>query len=57
MPLTLILALALIVLNLFAFCMFLINFTVYPLIDKNMIQPYLKDNESPKHDNDVDFKD
>jgi uncharacterized membrane protein YesL len=47
MPLTFLIAVILIIFNLFAFCMFLINFVVYPLVDKTMIQPYLeKDEES-----------
>jgi uncharacterized membrane protein YesL len=44
MPLTLILSIVIAALILFSFCMFLINFTVYPLIEKMMIQPY-KDKE------------
>ncbi len=44
MPLTLFLSIIFAILILFSFCMFLINFTVYPLIDKMMIQPY-KDKE------------
>lgn len=42
MVLTIIISMLLVVLFLFAFCMLLINFTVYPLIDKMMIQPYQK---------------
>lgn len=44
MPLTLILSLLFALILLFSFYMFLINFTVYPLIDKMMIQPYQKMN-------------
>ncbi len=60
MPLTVMIALLLAVLILFAFCMFLINFTVYPLIDKNMIQPYLKEKENAeaeKSEENSDFRD
>jgi uncharacterized membrane protein YesL len=38
---------------LFSFCMFLINFIVYPLIDKSMIQPFQKDREDDVNDNDT----
>lgn len=55
MPLTFIIAIILAFILLFSFCMFLINFTVYPLIHKNMIQPYQENKEHPKDD--VDFKD
>ncbi len=55
MPLTLILAMALGIFILFSFCMFLVNFTVYPLIYKNMIQPYENTEEGIKEEN--DFKD
>lgn len=37
-----VIVLFLFVLLLFSFCSLLINFTVYPLVDKMMIQPYLK---------------
>jgi uncharacterized membrane protein YesL len=40
MPLTLIFSILFAILLLFSFYMFMINFTVYPLIDKMMIQPY-----------------
>lgn len=53
-PLTLIIALVLIVFILFSFGMFLINFAVYPLIDKIMIQPYQKKEDS---DTTSDFND
>jgi uncharacterized membrane protein YesL len=49
MPLTFMIASIIIIFLLFAFCMFLINFTVYPLIYKTMIEPYAK-----KEDNDDD---
>lgn len=39
---TAVLGIIIIILLLFSFCMFLINFVVYPLIDKTMIQPYNK---------------
>lgn len=42
MVLTMIISVLLILCFLFAFCMLLINFTVYPLIDKMMIKPYEK---------------
>lgn len=47
LPITLLIAFALVILNLFAFCMFLINFTVYPLIDKMMIQPNQSNKDEP----------
>lgn len=56
-PLTFALDLALLVFILFAFCMFLINFTVYPLVDKVMIQPYQEKDDSEDADPDPDFKD
>jgi hypothetical protein len=55
MPLTFIIAIILGIIILFSFCSFLINFMVYPLIDKNMIQPYQTENEKLKDD--IDFKD
>lgn len=45
-PLTFMIALLIIVFLLFAFCMFLINFTVYPLVHKTMIEPYVKKEEN-----------
>jgi len=56
MPLTFLLAILLVILILFSFCMFLINFIVYPLVDKTMIEPYREkdeasDRESAFHDN------
>jgi len=55
MPLTLIIAIALSIIIMFAFCMFLINFMVYPLIHKMMIQPNIVKTE--ERSSDVDFKD
>ncbi len=55
MPLTFMLAIILAVFLLFSFCMFLINFTVYPLIDKIMIRPYQNKNEDSSEN--ADFKD
>ncbi len=55
MPLTMILAVAFAIFILFSFCMFLINFMVYPLIDKMMIQPYKERNNGTS--NDIDFSD
>jgi hypothetical protein len=55
MPLTFILAALLIFLILFAFCMFLINFTVYPLIYKTMVEPYEKEKLDSNHN--ADFHD
>lgn len=46
MPLTFLIASVIIVFLLFSFCMFLINFTVYPLISKTMIEPYTKKEEN-----------
>ncbi|HEX2937722.1 MAG TPA: DUF624 domain-containing protein [Ruminiclostridium sp.] len=45
MLLTFLIASVIIVFLLFSFCMFLINFTVYPLINKTMIEPYAKKEE------------
>lgn len=42
MPLTIILAVVFTIFLLFSYCSFLINFAVYPLIDKMMIQPFKK---------------
>lgn len=42
MVLTVIISVLLIIFFLFAFCTLLVNFTVYPLIDRMMIQPYQK---------------
>ena len=50
MPLTVIIAILLAILILFSFCMFLINFTVYPLIDKMMVQPYKEKNDEISED-------
>lgn len=55
MPLTLIIAIILMVIIMFAFCMFLINFMVYPLINKMMIQPNTANTE--EQSSDADFKD
>ncbi|HHV32600.1 MAG: DUF624 domain-containing protein [Ruminococcaceae bacterium] len=52
-PLTIIIGILLLAFLFFSLCMFLINFTVYPLIDKIMIQPYQKKEE----ENDSDFDD
>jgi hypothetical protein len=41
-PLTLIIAILLMIFILFSLFMFLTNFAVYPLIDRIMIQPYQK---------------
>ncbi len=60
MPLTIMIALLLAAVILFSFCMFLINFTVYPLIYKNMILPFQKENENTEVENtkeNIDFKD
>ena len=58
MPLTVILAVAFIIFLLFAYCSFLINFAVYPLIDRVMIKPYQKKEEEEKDDeNSSDFSD
>lgn len=60
MPLTILIALLLAAVILFSFCMFLINFTVYPLIYKNMILPFQKENENTETKNtkvNIDFKD
>ena len=62
MVLTMIIAILLIVFFIFSFCMFLINFTVYPLIDKMMIKPYKKKLEEESDEKmgkkeDVTFKD
>lgn len=46
MPLTFLIACVLIIFLLFSFSMFLINFTVYPLINKTMIEPYVKKEEN-----------
>lgn len=54
MPLTILIAVCLLLLLVFSFCMFLVNFTVYPLIDKMMIQPY---QEKKSNSEDTDFKD
>ena len=59
-PLTIIIGIILIIFILFSFIMFLVNFAVYPLIDKNMIQPYLKNQASETDgdsDNSPDFHD
>jgi uncharacterized membrane protein YesL len=40
MPLTILIAVCLLLFLMFSFVMFLINFVVYPLIDKTMIQPF-----------------
>jgi uncharacterized membrane protein YesL len=40
MPLTILLAVTFAVFLLFSYCSFLINFAVYPLVDKMMIKPY-----------------
>ena len=53
MPLTFILAGVLAIFILFSFCMFLINFTVYPLIDKTMIAPYREKDDNAKSE--IDF--
>lgn len=53
-PLTIIIGIALIILLLFSFIMYLINFTVYPLIHKMMITPY-ENNKNGSADS--DFKD
>ncbi len=45
MPLTIIIAVCFGIFLLFSYSSYLINFTVYPLIDKMMIQPYLKQQE------------
>lgn len=45
MPLTIIIAACFVIFLLFSYCSFLINFAVYPLIDKMMIQPYKKKQE------------
>jgi uncharacterized membrane protein YesL len=42
MPLTIIIMGCFTIFLLFSYCSFLINFAVYPLVDKMMIQPYLK---------------
>ena len=42
MPLTIIIAVLFGIFLMFAYCSFLVNFAVYPLIDKMMIQPYNK---------------
>lgn len=59
MPLTIIIAVLLLLLLLFSFCFFLINFAVYPLIDRMMIQPYReKDgNNKDSKKEDTDFRD
>ncbi|HEX2985934.1 MAG TPA: DUF624 domain-containing protein [Caproiciproducens sp.] len=54
MPLTFLIAAFLLIFNLFAFIMFLINFTVYPLIDKIMIQPYKEKKSDPDDTEDYD---
>lgn len=62
MPLTIILAVLFAVLLLFSYCSFLINFAIYPLIDKMMIQPYAKkereeSGEEEKREDSKDFTD
>lgn len=42
MPLTIIIMSCFTIFLLFSYCSFLTNFAVYPLVDKMMIQPYLK---------------
>lgn len=48
MVLTILLAILFAVFLLFAYCSFLVNFAVYPLIDKMMIQPYKKQEAEKK---------
>lgn len=48
MPLTIIIMVCFTIFLLFAYCSFLINFAVYPLVDKMMIQPYLKKQKENK---------
>lgn len=60
MPLTIIIAILLLVFLLFSYVMFLVNFTVYPLIDKMMIKPYqkkLKEEANGEEDSDTDDDD
>lgn len=57
MPLTFLIASVLILFNLFSFCMFLINFTVYPLVEKTMILPYKNQEEKDDTDCDTDLHD
>lgn len=54
-PLALVITVFLVIFILFAFCMLLINFTVYPLICRTMIEPYKKKEEDLSHD--ADFHD
>ncbi len=48
MPLTIAILLFLAVFIFFSFCSFLINFTIYPVIDRYMIQPYQRKLEEEK---------
>jgi uncharacterized membrane protein YesL len=52
MPLTIIIMVCFTLFLLFSYCSFLINFAVYPLVDKMMIQPYLKMQKESKEGND-----
>lgn len=49
MPLTVLIIVLLVALILFAFISYLINFTVYPIIDQYLIQPYNKQQEEAKY--------
>jgi uncharacterized membrane protein YesL len=55
MPLTFLIASAIMLFNFFAFSMFLINFAAFPLINKTMIAPYQVKDEA--NDIDPDFQD
>jgi uncharacterized membrane protein YesL len=54
MPLTIIIMVCFTIFLVFAYCSFLINFAVYPLVDKMMIQPYLKMQKENKKDESED---
>lgn len=51
MPLTILLLLALVLLLLFSFISYLINFTIYPMIDQYLIQPYHRQQEEERKNN------
>ncbi len=55
MPFTFLIASALMLFNFFAFSMFLINFTVFPLVNKTMIEPYqvIEQNIDPDFQDDI----
>lgn len=60
MPLSLLLAILFAATLLFSLSSFMVNFTIYPLVDQMMIQPYQKNHpEAPQQEeeNTMDFKD